>query len=454
MSAKSLVLSYDRPAPRYTSYPPATQFADSHDVSLRTRMLEQLTGQERLSLYVHIPFCSQLCYYCGCHTNITRKSERLVRYLVALEQEIRTIARHVTQGCVVGHVHFGGGSPTMLAPEQFIYLNKVLREVFSIADEAEIALEADPRQLSEDKISAYAKCGVNRISFGVQDIDAQVLASVNREQPFSLTQAAVRLCRDVDISQINFDLMYGLPYQQVETVEETMHMALTLSPSRIAFFGYAHVPWMKQHMKAMDLAALPDSDRRYDLFKAGSRILTQAGYQAIGIDHFVQKQDLMYDAWNRRTLRRNFQGYTTDAMDALIGFGASAISQFPGAYVQNKADTGSYETALAQGVLPPVRHIQVQPHDTMQAQIIESLMCYFEANLDEWSSRPREDFARAFRRLESMTESGVLAWRGNQLYVRQEPQLMARLVASAFDDYTPWPDEIDTIALLRHAKAV
>jgi len=454
MSIKSLVLAYDRPAPRYTSYPPATQFTDAPETAWRTSALASVKEGARISLYLHIPFCSKLCYYCGCFTSVTRKMERVERYLQALVEEAKLVSSLLPKDVTVAHLHFGGGSPSMLTPEMFRQLFAQLSESFGIAPNAEIAIEIDPRQLSEAKIAAYAACGVNRVSFGVQDFDIRVLAAVNREQAASLSWRGIQWCWEYGINNVNFDLMYGLPHQSVESMKDTVAMATDMAPSRIAFFGYAHVPWMKNHMKAMDLAAMPDASLRYDLFKAGSSELEAAGYHAVGIDHFVEASDTMYQAWRERRLQRNFQGYTTDALPVLIGLGASAISKFADRYVQNKADIALYEASLAASYLPAARGWSMQKNDELHARVIEALMCYFEVDLASIvPSRTYDYFAFARERLSPLVADGIVAWEGDQVRILKEPQLMARLVASAFDQYTPWL-ESEALVPQRHARAI
>jgi len=458
-SLKNTILSLDRAAPRYTSYPPATQFRDSVTADDQVRALQQMPDGSEISLYLHIPFCAKLCYYCGCFTTVTRKAERIEAYLEALKQEAQLVRRLLPQHLSVTHLHFGGGSPTMLTAPQFEGLCRRLRQDFSIAPQAEIAIEVDPRQLNEAKVAAYALAGVNRISLGVQDFNDQTLQSVNRRQPFSLSWAAVHWCRDYGIERINLDLMYGLPYQTVQTLRETLRLAIALNPSRIAFFGYAHVPWMKKHMKAMDMAAMPDASLRYDLYMVGREALLAAGYQQIGIDHFVRPDDPMAQAFAQRTLHRNFQGYTTDTAHHLIGLGASAISDTPAGYAQNINDIARYQELVQADRLPIHRGVPRAPLDDLCAQIIEQLMCYHEVDLAPIVSRHGQGddvVATALARLEPLITKGVLEREGLRLRVPEEAALVTRLVASAFDHYTPW--EASASACVqeapRHARAV
>lgn len=454
MSSNSLpspALAYSRPVPRYTSYPPATQF---HDLPAETRQeaLAQIETDQTLSLYLHLPFCEKMCYYCGCFTTITKREDRVQSYLDTLIREIELVAPLLPENAPVVHMHFGGGSPTILNAQEFTLLADTLHKHFNITQDAEIAIEADPRQMTEEKIASYAAGGMNRISFGVQDFNAPTLAAVNREQDISLTQDAVAHCRKHGIHDINFDLMYGLPHQSVETMQRTVAQAIEMNPSRIAFFGYAHVPWMKKHMNAMDCAAMPEMLLRYNLFKAGCAALEEAGYHALGIDHFVKADDTLYQQFQRGKLQRNFQGYTADPASVLVGLGASAISTLPYGYVQNKADIKGYQEAISQNQFPATRGWKYHENDKTQAAIIEAIMCYFTVDLSTFSAQPQKDFQQARERLKPLEEDQLIAWENHTLTITQEHQLMARLVASAFDSYTPW-EETSSVTQ-RHAQAI
>ncbi|PZO84670.1 MAG: coproporphyrinogen III oxidase, partial [Micavibrio aeruginosavorus] len=299
---KDRILTFDAAAPRYTSYPPATAFHAGFTAEDYECWLSAIPADEPVSLYVHIPFCRQLCYYCGCHTTIARKDERIFAYINDLLKELSLVAGKMSGTMNLRHLHFGGGSPTILKPSVFAKVMQAVRENFNILPIAEIAIEADPRQMDEARISCFARCGINRISLGVQDIDQKVMGAVNRAQPFHLSWKAAELCRLYGIRNINLDLMYGLPGQTVQSIRHTVETVLTLKPSRIAFFGYAHVPWMKKHMDMLGGLDLPDSSLRYDLYEAGSSILKDEGYLPVGIDHFVRPSDNMAKALGNRTL--------------------------------------------------------------------------------------------------------------------------------------------------------
>lgn len=430
---KEKILSVNSAAPRYTSYPPATAFQAGFAPESYQKWLAALP-EDPVSLYYHIPFCRRLCYYCGCHTTICNDDARLPPYVQALKAEMDIAGVHLEPGKAVSHIHFGGGSPTILSPVLFSELMTHVRQRFVVAADADIAIEADPRQFGEALMATYARQGVTRISLGAQDFDQRVLEAVNRPQPFSLSWNTVALCREYGIKSVNLDLMYGLPGQTLESITRTMDMALTLKPDRIAFFGYAHVPWMKKHMKMMGNMVLPDASLRYDLYEAGREILLNNGYLAVGIDHFVRPTDSMARAMGNRQLRRNFQGYTTDEADTLIGFGASAIGTFPQGFAQNVADLRLYQDSVANGALPVHRGYIRQPEDDIYAAIISEIMCYLAVDLADIAVRYKCDlssFDEALARLQPLQESGLVTRHGP--FLRVHHPHVARVAAACFD---------------------
>lgn len=433
-SLKSRILTFDAATPRYTSYPPATAFRAEFPEEVYHSWLNGLSPQEAISLYVHIPFCEKLCYYCGCYTNISGRDDRIKSYINDLIGELNLVHTKLPPNITLSHLHFGGGSPTILKPALFNQFMREIRRRFSLTPQAEIAVEADPRQMSEGRIATFALNGVTRISLGMQDINQTVLAAVNRPQPFYLSWNAARLCREYGINQINLDLMYGLPGQTVETIATTIKTALTLKPDRIAFFGYAHVPWMKKHMRMMDGLELPDTSLRYDLYEAGSAILTNAGYLPVGIDHFVRPSDSMAQALGNRILQRNFQGYTIDTAHTLIGLGASSIGKFSQGYVQNVADLRFYHEKIKQRILPLNKGFILQETDKIQSSVISELMCYMAADLATIASQyhlPIEYFAPGIARLEPLRNSGLVSIEGS--FIRVLHPHLARLAACCFD---------------------
>lgn len=448
---KAKILSWDASVPRYTSYPSAPHFKADFNVNTYESWLKDLPPNSDISLYVHIPFCSQMCFYCGCHTKVTKRYEPITSYLYLLQKEVALLREIIPASCRISHLHFGGGSPTMLDSGDFTALMKYLRQSFYFQDNAEIAIEADPRQMTRERIQAYAATGVNRISLGVQDIHDDTMAAVNRVQPFSLTENAVQWLREAGVNRINMDVMYGLPHQTVDTMRDTMTRLLALKPDRVSFFGYAHVPWMKKHMQLMPQEALPDKSLRYDLAAIGAEILVQHDYHAIGIDHYVRGDDPMKHVADNRALKRNFQGYTTDNATALIGLGASSISKLPQGYVQNTPHNVLYKQALDAGHLPIAKGFALSANDALWGGIIESLMCTLRVDLNDYTERfhvPFCLFEDILAYLQPMQHQGLLTMEQGVITIAPEARHITRVVCAAFDRY------LDTPSGQRHSKAV
>ncbi|MEE8258796.1 MAG: oxygen-independent coproporphyrinogen III oxidase, partial [Sphingomonadales bacterium] len=334
----SLLHKYGGNVPRYTSYPTAAQFHDSITAENYAGWLGEIGAGEAVSLYLHVPYCHKLCWYCACNTNITQKSEVLSRYKDFLLKELDLVARHLKGKPRLAHIHWGGGSPNMLEIDDFQELMAAIKARFQITRATENAMEIDPRLLTREKAFGYVRAGVNRASLGVQDFNPHVQKAINRIQPFAKTKDAVDWLRDAGIRGINFDLIYGLPRQSWKDILFTVDLAVSLQPDRLSVFGYAHVPWMKPHQKLIDEKTLPRSGNRLEMSQGMARRLTQHGYVQIGIDHFAKPVDPLAKANRAGTLRRNFQGYTTDRAATLIGLGASAIGHFKGGFGQNAAD--------------------------------------------------------------------------------------------------------------------
>jgi oxygen-independent coproporphyrinogen III oxidase len=324
----------DRRLPRYTSYPTAVQFDPGIDAEAYERWLAALPADAPVSLYLHVPFCAELCLYCGCHTTVARRHAPVAAYAELLEREIELIGARLA-GQTVTHIHFGGGTPTMLQPNELMRIMAALHARFRITRATEIAIEIDPRSLTRAHIAALADMGVHRASLGVQDFEPRVQEAIGRRQSIEQTARAADGLREAGIVHINLDLMYGLPQQTVATVTDTAERALKLRPDRIALFGYAHVPWMKRHQKLIPDAALPGSNERFAQSRAAADVFVGSGYQHVGLDHFARAGDPLAERQREGRLHRNFQGYTTDETSNLIGFGPSAIGSLPGGYVQN-----------------------------------------------------------------------------------------------------------------------
>ena len=438
--------------PRYTSYPTAVQFSNDFAPETLVDWLGALPEDASLSVYVHVPFCRQMCWYCGCHTTIPNTYERAAAYTRRLLKEIELTAP-MLQGPKgrVTHFHFGGGTPTYLSEEDLGAIVSKVRELFGFAESAEIAIEMDPRTFSREKAFALAEMGFNRGSFGVQDFNARVQELVNRIQPYEMVAECVRNLHDAGITAVNFDLMYGLPGQTVDSVIETAKLAAGLRPDRIAVFGYAHVPWFKKHQKMIRDQDLPGIEERYEQAIAIGETLTANGYTAIGLDHYARNDDSMAAALHTGTLRRNFQGYTVDPADALVGFGCSAISSLPQGYAQSARDMAKWATRIEEGRLAIDRGIEISPEDRMRAEIIEKLMCFLQVDPQAIARKHGFDPAlltAAYEKLGPLQADGLCrVEKDGRVVVPEEMRLFVRTVCTAFDaHYQPRPQ--------RHAKAV
>ncbi|NRF08580.1 oxygen-independent coproporphyrinogen III oxidase [Agrobacterium pusense] len=382
-----LLHKYSGAVPRYTSYPTAPHFHEGIDNTTYRGWLGALGHRNRLSLYVHIPYCDRLCWFCACHTKHTLKYEPIAIYLEALKQEIAAVGALVSPDAVVSAVHFGGGSPTMLDPQDMQDLMDCLRRHFTFGLAPEISVEMDPNDLDDSRYDALAAIGMSRASLGVQDFDDKVQKTINRIQSFEQTKSVVDAVRARGVHSVNCDILYGLPFQTCETLKTTVDQIVSLDPDRIALFGYAHVPWMKKHQSLIPEHALPDVAERYRQMTMAGEMLRQAGYSQIGIDHFARPTDTLSQAAQAGALRRNFQGYTTDTADALIGLGASSIGRLPQGYVQNMVATGEYQRMVGEGGLAAVKGIELSQDDHLRSHVIERLMCDFSIDLSDLQHR-------------------------------------------------------------------
>jgi oxygen-independent coproporphyrinogen-3 oxidase len=433
-----LAEKYDLRVPRYTSYPTAPHFRPLANDALYHDWLARLDPVQPLSLYFHIPFCDEMCWFCGCYTKIVNRYEPIRLYLDALAGEIALVAAALPARFCASHLHWGGGSPTMLKPADWLDLVAGLREAFAFTAEAEIAVEIDPRDATEDYIAALAEAGVNRASIGVQDFDAEVQAAVNRHQPFEVVARVCAWLRRHGIAAINLDLMYGLPHQTVARVGAMVDLALRLEPARVALFGYAHVPWMKSHQKMIDEAALPGPAERWRQCVAAARRLEARGLRPVGLDHFARADDPLSLAAATGRLHRNFQGYTTDAAAVLLGFGASAIGSLPQGHVQNVMPLKDYRESVAAGRLPVARGIAFSGDDRLRGEIIERLMCDLHVDVAAVCRRHGADpdaFAPAFAALGPLATDGVVCIEGAEVRVSEAARPLVRLAAAAFDAY-------------------
>jgi oxygen-independent coproporphyrinogen-3 oxidase len=433
-----LLARYDRHMPRYTSYPTAPHFSPSVNHETYASWLCALPPAETLSLYLHIPFCAELCLYCGCHTTVARRYAPIGAYMDLLEREIALVAQHLGGRRTVAHIHWGGGTPNIVSATQLIKVMQVLRTRFDVRHDAEIAIEIDPRTLTMAHVGAFAMMGVNRASLGVQDFDDTVQRAVGRIQPYETTAQAVQWLRNAGIRSLNLDLMYGLPHQTVGTVIDSIRRALMLEPDRIAMFGYAHVPWMKRHQALLPADTLPDAAERLRQMQAAGMAIRRAGYVAIGLDHFTRPEDGLAQSQRNGRLHRNFQGYTTDEASTLIGFGTSSIGMLPQGYAQNESSTAAYRKALSSGRVATARGIELTTADQMRRAIIERLMCDLAVDLGQLAPTYGED-PRAFQpeleTLDLMALDGLVARQGYRISIPDEARPMLRSVCAVFDRY-------------------
>lgn len=428
----------DERLPRYTSYPTTPQFTPAIRPETYASWLGAIPDKTVGSLYIHIPFCQRMCWYCGCNTSVAVRYDPVETYLRTLSQEIALVGDHLPQRLRVTHVHFGGGTPTIVKPCEFRNLIDRLRTVFDIAGAAEIAVEIDPRVLTREMAAALGAAGVTRASLGVQSLDPAVQAAINRRQSIDETALAVDRLRAAGIGGINIDLIYGLPHQTVASCIETAEACLALRPDRFSVFGYAHVPGFKRHQRKIDEAALPDGSARGAQADVITEILESAGYRRIGLDHFALPGDKMAEASGSGTLHRNFQGYTTDEADVLIGVGASAIGRLPQGYAQNAAVTRDYLEAIGKGGLATVRGYALAPGDRLRAALIERLMCDFRVDVAEICARhgePAEAVADALSALDRLAADGILQRDGSVIAMAPEARGLVRVAAAAFDAY-------------------
>jgi oxygen-independent coproporphyrinogen-3 oxidase len=427
-----------RTVPRYTSYPTAPHFTTGVNAETYADWLGAAASlPDPVSVYLHIPFCRSICHYCGCTTKAARRDEPIRQYADTLRREIALVAA-ITGRTRVSHIHWGGGTPGLLPPDCLEMLVGELAERFVFEPGLEHAIELDPRNVNPDGAELLARLGITRASLGVQDLDPKVQIAIGRVQPYDTVARAVDALRQAGIDQLSFDLIYGLPHQTMETVCATAEKVVELRPGRIALFGYAHVPWMKSHQRLIDVATLPGAGERIALARAARDMFVQAGYAEVGIDHFALPGDPLLDATRNRTLRRNFQGYTTDSAETLIGLGASSIGRTPSGMVQNASDIGAWRRTVEAGQLPVVRGKAFEGEDLLRAAVIEELLCQFEADLDAIADRHGFNpslLDEAVAALDEFVRKGWVEKKGGRIEIVRHAPEIARLVASCFDAY-------------------
>lgn len=427
---------FDARVPRYTSYPPANRFVPVVDRTQEADWIKQIPEQQSVSLYVHIPFCKRLCWFCACRTQGTKTSHPVESYIDALVAEIEGKSELIGRKQKVSRLHLGGGTPTILSPDLIGRLLTKLLERFEFDDGYEFSVEIDPTDVDGERLAELAFFGMTRASVGVQDFDAKVQSAIGRKQSLVETNDCIDKLRGLGVDDINLDVLYGLPFQTEQSLSETLDDILAINPNRIASFGYAHVPWMSRRQKMIPDHVLPDSLERLRLFQLLAKTLTKAGYIQIGIDHFVKPEDGLSMALANRTLRRNFQGYTDDTSDYLLGFGASSISKFPQGYLQNQPTTALYKKEVLKGNLCSARGITLSERQKLKAWIIESLMCYGRIDV-EMLERPTPvelAFVNTQSKLLAQCFPEIVQLTGQQLHVPKQAYAMLRVLCARIDD--------------------
>ena len=413
------------PVPRYTSYPTAADFTDLPALAVE-HAIEQTSGD--ISLYLHIPFCEEICFYCGCNTTRSGKRERVESYLAALHKDIENTARLLPQNARVRRIAFGGGSPNAIEPGEFLRLIEALTHHFGLSDPA-YSIELDPRTMSREWGRALAEAGVTRASMGVQTFAPHCQKAIGRVQDDAMIARSVDWLRDAGVTSLNFDLMYGLPGQSRGDLADSLDCTRRMGADRIALFGYAHVPHFVPRQRVIDASTLPDRDTRFAMASQGYEYLTRSGYKAIGFDHFAKPHDPLAEAARTGRLRRNFQGFTEDPSDTLIGLGASAISRFRGLIAQNEKNTGRYRMLAGQGRLTASHGIARSSEDQLRARLIEELLCRSRASLAPCL------MARIADQLEPFLERGLATRSGLDLIITEEGLPYARVIASFLDRF-------------------
>ncbi len=432
---------FDARVPRYTSYPTAPQFSAAITSEHVRGWLSEIQPGSTVSLYLHIPFCRHLCWFCACRTQGTSTLSPVAAYVETLKKEISLVAESLPSGVRIEHLHWGGGTPTLLDARLIESLASAIFRRIPLADKAQFSVEIDPNEIDDARLDALVGAGMNRASIGVQDFDPEIQKTIGREQSLDVTRAAIDGLRKRGITSLNMDILYGLPHQTPEKVSRSVSQVVALSPDRVALFGYAHVPWMAKRQALIPTEALPSPPSRFALFEKAREMFLENGYVEIGIDHFARPQDGLAKALSAGTLRRNFQGYTEDTSTTLIGLGASAISRYPQGYAQNAPATSAYQERVRAGLLATSRGHAFQGDDLLRARMIELLLCEFEIRFERLAEEIQADKAAmiamtkplgpAFSGLVKVDETGV--------FITPQARPLARIIARHLDAYQMEP---------------
>lgn len=441
---RELLAKYAKPGPRYTSYPTAPVWSEDFgpEQAREIYRANNPDGSTRpLALYFHIPFCRSLCWYCGCNVKITRNTRVTGPYLRALEAELERVTPWIAEGREVSQMHWGGGTPTYLCPEEIEQLVGMVSSRLRFRKTAEISIEVDPRVTTFDHLEALRRCGFNRLSMGVQDFNPQVQQAVHRIQTLEATSALIDKARALGFESINIDLMYGLPHQTVASFARTLEQVHSLAPDRLALFHYAHVPWLKPAQKLIDQDAVPDSQTKLAIFELAIEDFMSKGYRYIGMDHFARPEDELSLAQSQRSLRRNFMGYTTQAGTDLYGFGVSSISEIDGHFIQNAREVPDYQERLSLGELPTLRGLSLSQDDHLRKAVIEELICNCRLDFAQISLSFGIDFksyfAQELKASEPLAEDGLLLLDPDGISVLPRGQILIRNICMIWDAYLP-----------------
>lgn len=428
---------FDARVPRYTSYPTAPHFGAGVGPGQFVEWIEAVPAGASISLYIHVPFCRRLCWFCACRTQGTSSDEPVIAYAEMLREEIALLRRHLARGVTLSRLHWGGGTPTLLTPDLMRGLADQVFEAAPLAQGGEFSVEIDPNEVDAARLDALAAAGMNRASIGVQDFDPEIQKTIGREQSYELTKQVADMIRDRGIDSLNADILYGLPHQTNTRIADSVQKLLTLSPDRVALYGYAHVPWMSRRQQLIPSDKLPTPQERLALFETARELFTWDGYTEIGIDHFARPTDGLAIAQAKGELRRNFQGYTDDTAAALIGLGASSISRFPQGFAQNASATAAHTKAIREGKFSVHRGHVFAGEDVLRARIIEALMCDFKVDRTELL----HDFFTTPEAVDAMFQSAkaifgdmvTVSEAGLSIPPRARP--LTRMIARAFDAY-------------------
>jgi len=428
---------FDAKVPRYTSYPPATKFSNDVQPQGFSNWITTIPAGTRVSLYLHVPFCRRLCWFCACRTQGVNSDEPVLAYIETLKQEIALVASLLPDGVEVARMHWGGGTPTLLGPSAITDLAATVWQHFPRAEAAEFSVEIDPNEIDEPRLDALAAAGMNRASIGVQDFEPAIQEIIGRLQSYEITRDAVDGLRARGIQSLNADILFGLPNQSRTRITESVQKLLSLSPDRVALYGYAHVPWMAKRQQLIPTDALPTPEERLELFETAERLFKWDSYQAIGIDHFARPTDSLAQAARTGHLRRNFQGYTDDTCDVLIGLGASSISRFPQGFAQNAAGTAAYQKSIRAGQLATGRGHVFKGDDRLRARLIEALMCDFHIASAEILDTGLADRATLDAIYQDAAKGfpGMVHHDATGFEILPPGRPLARLIARAFDAY-------------------